>query len=108
MGYEEYFTRPHEKSPALPYRRRARRSSSRCRLLGLLLLLERPHLGVSAILLEQLPVGAALDDTTLIQNENLVGIHHRGKAVSDHQGSAPLSDAIELGLDALLGFGIQG
>src|SRR6266700_2861882 len=81
--------------------------SSRCRLLGLLLLLQRPHLGVRAVALQQLPVRSALDDTALIQNENLVRVHHRGQAVSDHQRRSPPGDAVELGLDALLGFRVE-
>jgi len=56
---------------------------SSCRLLGLLLQLQRPHLGVSPVLRQQLPMGTSLQDMTLIQNNNLVRIHHRRKAVGD-------------------------
>ena len=43
--------------------------------IGVLLLLQRPHLGVGAAAREQLAVGAPFDDAAAIEHENLVGIH---------------------------------
>ena len=44
-----------------------------------------PHLRVGAVAREQRRVGAAFDDAPLLQDENLVGVDHRGQPVCDHQ-----------------------
>ena len=75
--------------------------------LGFLALLQSPHLRIRAAALEQHAMGAAFDDATVVHYQNLVGIDHRGQAMRDDQRRAILRDAVELGLNCLLGARIE-
>src|SRR4051812_32528185 len=74
---------------------------------GSLLLLKRPHLLVGALAIEQLLVRALLHDAPSVQHDDAVGIPDGGQAVRDDERRVSSGDSIELGLDALLGFGIK-
>ena len=78
------------------------------RRLFLLLLLQNPHLGVSAGAREKLVMRATLDDAPMIEHQDLVGIHDRRKPVRDHERRVTTGDAIELGLDGALRFRVEG
>ena len=42
------------------------------------LLLQGPHMGIGATPFEQFSMRTSLDDATIIQHEDFVGIHHGG------------------------------
>ena len=46
-----------------------------------------PHRGIMAVLRQQFGMAAALDDAAVIQHQDLIGIHHGGKPVGNHQRS---------------------
>ena len=48
-----------------------------------------------------------LDDASLVQHHNQVGVHHRLDAVGNHEGSAPLHEAFQGGADGGLGLGVH-
>ena len=56
---------------------------------------------------EQFGVGAALGDAAMLEHQNLVSADDRRQAVGDRQRRAVGGDLLELGLDQLLGFGIE-
>ena len=72
------------------------------------LLLARPHRRIDARRLEQAFVIAALDDTALLHDQDLVGADHGREAVGDHQRRATARDLVEAFLDLLLGTGVEG
>src|SRR5512144_2590414 len=68
-----------------------------------LLLLQRPHPRKDALCGDQFRERAAFDDSSLIEDENLVGIDDRRQPVRDDERRPILGDLPELGLDRLLG-----
>ena len=76
-------------------------------LLGLLLLLECPHAGVHGATLQQFPVAPSFDDAAGFHDQDLVVIYDGGQEVRDDQGRAVFRDPLQLGLDDLLGAGIE-
>ena len=68
----------------------------------LFLFLKIPHLRIKPVLPEQFAMRAALDNFSLIHHQNLIGIHHGGQAVRDHQRGAILRNRAQLRLDRLL------
>src|ERR1700716_1625063 len=63
------------------------------------------HLRVKAAALEQLPMRSALDDASLIEDQDLVGVLHRGEAVRDDDARALAHHAAQPAKD--LGFGVR-
>jgi hypothetical protein len=63
---------------------------------------------VSAVELVELVVGAAFDDATVFDDEDLVGLADGGEAVGDDEGGASLHEEVEAGLDEGFGFGVEG
>ena len=61
----------------------------------------------SAAALEQLLVGAALDDPALVEHDDLVGVAHGREPVGDRDRRAPLGQPLELGLDGRLGLRVE-
>ena len=57
---------------------------------------------------EQLLVGALLDDASVVEDDDLVGIADGGEAVGNDESGAPLHDAVHAALDELLGTGVDG
>ena len=53
-------------------------------------------------------MGAPLDDPSLVQHDDLVGIAHGGEPVGDHQHGPVLHQAIDRLLDQSLRFGVEG
>src|SRR5579864_9015677 len=53
------------------------------------------HLLVKAIFHQELVVGAALDDSTTIEYQDLIHPLHRDQAVGHHQRGSPLHQRIE-------------
>ena len=52
-------------------------------------------------------MAAALDDAAGVHHQDLVGAHHGREPVRDHERGAADADAVELGLDRLLGRGVE-
>lgn len=52
-------------------------------------------------------MGALLDDLAVFHNKNEIGINNSGEAMSDHEGSATLSEVSKGVLDKLLGAGVD-
>src|SRR6185437_6021535 len=77
------------------------------RRVALVLLLARPHRGVDAALRQQRRMVAALHDAALVEHQDLVGADHRRQAVRDHQRRAVRAQLVEIGLDLLLGLGVE-
>src|SRR5437867_6635741 len=50
---------------------------------------------------------AALDDPTALEDENQIGVDDRGEPVRDRERRAVAGNLAGLGLDRLLGFGIE-
>ena len=44
------------------------------------------QMGILAVLRQQLPMRAALDDLALVEDEDLVGVADGGQPVCDHHG----------------------
>ena len=70
----------------------------------LFLFLKVPHLRIKPVLRQQFAMCPALDDFSLIHHQDLIGIHHGGLAVSDHQRSAILRYRTQFRLDRLFRF----
>src|SRR3954462_278062 len=68
-----------------------------------LALLAGPHFGVEAVPAPQLGVRAALGDAALVEHDDLVGVDHGRKAVSDDDRGAARGDALQRFLDRGLG-----
>src|SRR3989344_4764524 len=58
----------------------------------LFLLLQRPHVGVSAVLRQQFDVRAALDDAAVPHNQNLIGVHDGGEPVGESSAEVASSN----------------
>ncbi len=56
---------------------------------------------------DKLGMAAALDDLAVIQHQDFVGIHHRGKPVRDDQRGAVPGDLAQRALDFAFGAGVQ-
>src|SRR5664279_1539778 len=65
----------------------------------------RDELEVNATLGEQVFVRATLHDATALEHDDFVGVADRAQPVSDDQAAA--TAAPEVGVDALLGLGIE-
>jgi hypothetical protein len=66
------------------------------------------QLEISALGVEQLVVGAALDDAALVEDVDDVRVLDGAETVGDGDGGATLRGGIKGGLHHLLGLGIQG
>ena len=53
-------------------------------------------------------MGTERHDTTLIEDRDPIGVHHRRQTVRDDQGRAVLHEPVECGLDQPLGLCIEG
>src|SRR6516225_11521824 len=80
---------------------RRERGFALCRLL-----LAGPHPGVHTATQQQLPMVAALDDPTVVEHEDLVGIDDRRQPVRDDQGGAVSRNFGEARLNLAFGLGI--
>ena len=65
------------------------------------------QLGVNAALLDELRVGAALENAVFADDHDFIRAADGGQAVGDHQRCAPLGETIKRGLNLALGGGIQ-
>src|SRR5712671_465346 len=65
------------------------------------------QVGVISAASEELVMRAALDDTAVAQNDDLVGVAHGRSAVRDQNGSAPVHDAPQACEDALFGLRVH-
>src|SRR5438309_8240469 len=73
-------------------------------LLGRLAL---PQLGVEAAFVEELIMGAALDDLPLVEHDDLVGFDDGRKPVGDHDRRPAFGDLVERFLDGLLSAAVE-
>ena len=64
------------------------------------------ELVVSSLLCKQIVVVAALDDLTVLQHHDGVGVADGGEAVGYHEGGAALHERIHSLLDEFLGAGV--
>ena len=65
----------------------------------LLLELYLVELGIESATLEQLCVGALLDDLSLLHDADEVGVHDRGEAVGNDDGGAVADEMLDSLLD---------
>ena len=64
------------------------------------------QLPIQSVTIDQFAVGSLFDDTSLVKDDNLVGVTNRRQSVgSDQQGSA-FRKSVDCGLDGALRFGI--
>src|SRR4051812_6091106 len=70
-------------------------------------LLAAPHVGVEAVLHQQLGVTAAFGDPAAIEHDDLVGVDDGGEAMGDHDGGAAAAHLFQRALDLLLGAGVE-
>ena len=63
---------------------------------------------IAALLGDQLVVGAALNDTTLLQHHDAVRVAHGGQAMGNDEGRAAIHQAVHAVLHKLLGAGVDG
>ena len=52
-------------------------------------------------------MGAALDDSALVEDDDLVGVADRGQPVGDRERGPSLGQPLELGLHGVLGLGVK-
>src|SRR5664280_797035 len=63
--------------------------------------LQRPHPGVKSAFRQQRAVTAAFGDKPVLQHDDLVGVDHRGKPMSDHQRGPAVRHSIQSNLNVL-------
>src|ERR1043166_3860743 len=84
-------------------------TNNSCNLLDLFLQRLLPvQLRVIPIVREQRLVRAALDDAAVVEDDDVVGVLHRGDAMGDDQHGPPLPDLAQRPQDALLGLRVDG
>src|SRR5262249_1264606 len=71
---------------------------------ALLLLVQR---AIVAGEVHQLAVRAALDDASLVEHEDLIGVANRGEAMRDDERGAPAHQGMEAVLDQRLAFAVE-
>src|SRR5437868_6155968 len=71
------------------------------------LLLAPPHVGVEAILRQQLGVAAALGNPAAVKHDDLVGVDDGRQPMGDHHGGAAAAHLFQRALDLLLGPGVE-
>ena len=71
-------------------------------------LLPRIQLVIPALLLDELVVGATLDDAALLQHHDAVGVLHCAQPVGDDKGGAAGHQGVHALLDQGLGAGVDG
>ena len=77
-------------------------------LCGFLCQIPSIQLIILALLLDELVMGAPLDDAALLHDHDAVGVAHRGQAVGDDKGGAPGHQGVHAVLHQPLGAGIDG
>src|SRR6266851_8119685 len=70
-------------------------------------LLAAPHVGIEAVLGQQLGMTAALGDAAAIEHDDLVGVDDGGEPMRDHHGGAAAAHLFQRALDLLLGAGVE-
>ncbi|GJC95043.1 hypothetical protein ColKHC_03869 [Colletotrichum higginsianum] len=91
-------------------RMQVRNKSNTCPMHSAVLLqrLQVDQLGVAAVHLHQLGVRALLDDASLVEDVDDVGLLNGAEAMGDGNGGAALGGLVEGGLDDVLRLGIEG
>ena len=70
-------------------------------------MLKRGQPGIKPVLIDQLVMIAALNNTPFIHDENEVSLANRGQSMSHHQGCAPLGQVFKGLLNLLFRGGIE-
>src|SRR5471030_2257358 len=71
------------------------------------LLLAAPHVGIEAVLGQQLAMPTALGDAAAVEHHDLVGMDDGRQAMGDHHGGAAAAHLFQRVLDLLLGARVE-